>query len=112
MSRGFELSGSLVRDVWPMTACGWFVPVWCTGYQARAGGLVRRGYDRPSVAWLQRAADPASRALGGWVFEVARAEAISASAAEDGQVGFGDAAGVVDEVDRDNLRAGDRARHE
>jgi Transmembrane secretion effector len=32
------------------------------------------------------------------------------SAAEDGQVGFGDAAGVVGKVDRDDLRAGDRER--
>ena len=30
------------------------------------------------------------------------------SAAEDGQVGFSDAAGVVGKVDRDDLRAGDR----
>jgi len=61
MSRGFELSGSLVRDVWA------------------DDGL-----------WL----------------------VISASAAEDGQVGFGDAAGGVDEVDRNDLRAGDRERLE
>jgi hypothetical protein len=46
-----------------MTACGWFVPVWGTGYLAERADLVRRGYDRPSVAWLQLAAPPAKRAL-------------------------------------------------
>jgi AhpD family alkylhydroperoxidase len=34
------------------------------------------------------------------------------SAVEDGQVGFSDAAGIVDKVDRNDLRAGDRERHE
>src|SRR5712691_10274953 len=34
------------------------------------------------------------------------------SAAEDGQVGFSDAAGVVDKVDRNDLRAGDREPYE
>lgn len=38
--------------------------------------------------------------------------AASASAAEDGQVGFGDAAGVVDDVDRDDLCVGGRERLE
>ena len=66
MSGGFELSGSLVRDVWADDGL-WLV-------RARLGArdtwpeladLVRRGYDRPSVAWLHLAAPAAKRALAG-----------------------------------------------
>lgn len=99
----------------PMTTYGWFAPVWGTGYLAPAGGPgetrlrpVERGL---ASNWLRTPSD-ARWAKTGRVFEVARAEAISASAAEDGQVDFSHAAGVVDEVDRNDLCVGDRERHE
>ena len=93
-----------------MTVCGWFAPFRGTGYLARAGGPGEMPL-RPAERDLASTRPRQTRA-GRVSVRVARAEVISASAAEDGQVGFGDAAGVVDEVDRNDLRAGDRERLE
>jgi hypothetical protein len=66
MLRGFELSGSLVRDVWADDSL-WLVRTrWGTGYLARAGGpgetRLRPVRARPSFNWRR---PPARRALAG-----------------------------------------------
>ena len=64
MSPGFELSGSLVRDVcaddglWLVRARSGARDTW-----PERADLVRCRYDRPSATWRQRA--PGKRALGG-----------------------------------------------
>ena len=66
LSRLAETAGSVVLDGLvqrrgrpdPATYVG-------AGKAAERADLVRRGYDRPSVAWLQLAAPPAKRALAG-----------------------------------------------
>jgi hypothetical protein len=65
MSRGFELSGSLVRDVWADDGLWLVRALWARDTWPERADLVRRGYDRPSVAWLHLAAPPAKRALAG-----------------------------------------------
>lgn len=60
VSRGFELSGSLVRDVWADDGLWLVCARWARDTWPERADLVRRRYDRPSVAWLQ---PPGKRAL-------------------------------------------------
>jgi hypothetical protein len=49
----------------PMTACGWFVPVWGTGYLARAGGPGETRLRPAERGLASTGCAPAKRALAG-----------------------------------------------